>query len=52
MTDMESTIKRVKILPEANLPLVSEEVLKSLKEPTKKVSKVLTILKQAFTLAK
>jgi hypothetical protein len=49
---MEKTIKRVKILPEANLPLLSEAVLKQLQEPTKKVGKVLTTLKQAFTLAK
>ena len=49
---MGKTIKRVKILPDVNLPLMSEEVLQQIKEPTKKVSKVLNILKQAFTLPK
>lgn len=49
---MEKTINRVKILPDVNLPLMSEEVMRQLKEPTKKVSKVLNILKQAFTVPK
>lgn len=49
---MEKTINRVKILPDVNLPLMSEEILQQIKAPTKKVSKVLTILKQAFTVPK
>lgn len=49
---MKKTINRVKILPDVNLPLMSEEVMRQLKEPTKKVSKVLNILKQAFTVPK
>ena len=49
---MEKTINRVKILPDVNLPLMSEEVLQQIKEPTKKVSKVLSVLKRAFTVPK
>ena len=49
---MEKTINRVKILPDVNLPLMSEEILHQIKTPTKKVSKVLNILKQAFTVPK
>ena len=49
---MKKTINRVKILPDVNLPLMSEEVIRQLKEPTKKVSKVLSTLKRAFTISK
>jgi hypothetical protein len=49
---MEKTINRVKILPDVNLPLMSEDVLQQIKAPTKRVNKVLGTLKRAFTIAK
>jgi hypothetical protein len=49
---MEKTINRVKILPDVNLPLVSDEVMQQLKNSTKKVDKVLSTLKRAFTVKK
>jgi hypothetical protein len=49
---MKSIIKRVKILPDVNLPLVSDEVMQQLKRSTQKVDKVLSTLKHAFTVKK
>jgi hypothetical protein len=49
---MEKTINRVKILPDVNLPLVSDEVMQQLKKSTQKVDKVLSTLKRAFTVKK
>lgn len=48
---MKKVINRVKILPDVDLPLMSEEVLQQMKNSTKQVHKVLSVLKRAFTVS-